>query len=275
MKVAFLMHGAVSPPSGRIITEKLEYLGINSYVNYRATKIGIQKHIIDVNPTCSFDFFLHSWSFPIEKELTELYNPIVSLFENNESYRDMIFSRIKKTRGVDKKRYNHYSKTLSIKKVTELFQTYNKSYDVVIFYRYDILLMKDMILNQYDLSKVWFNKDSKLIPWRIKNPHISYGGDFYFIMNYENALNFGLNLYDSLSEKIKPNDHQFMIPYITQCMKKEAAEDDIDNMKDLAVIRLLKKINLSKSFLAEYGLTEEEVNSYTAENHINESTRLK
>lgn len=267
MKVAVLMHGAISNPSGRMNTYESAYkLKINSYVNYHATKRALQKHLIDTNPNCTFDFFLHCWNVNLERDLKALYNPNAALFEVNSDYESILLEKLKSCAVADK-RYGHVSRCLSIKKATELLKNSRIKYDLVIFYRYDVLLLKDIDLNKYDLTKIWINKDSRLIPWIKKNPKIQYCGDVYFLMSYKNALNFGLNLYDKLSSKLKPNDHQYIIPYVKKYLKKEYAIDDIDLGKDIEIIRLLKSLNLPEHTLNEYGLSKEEVDSYHVDIH--------
>jgi hypothetical protein len=263
MKVAILMCGAVSLSYGRLrYPDNTTRINEGPYINYHATKIGIQNHIINANPDCTFDFFLHGWNLNLEQNLVELYNPVSYLFEDNELYKNDIIKKVKSC-GSSKQRYGQVSWTLSMKRVSELLKAYNQKYDIVIFYRYDILLMKDMILSKCHQNKIYCNNETKHVEWAIQRNIKTRSGDFYFRMNYENALNFGLNLYNSFSKNLKPNDHQFWIPYITEYLNNSfVVDEDIDSEINIAHIRLLKKYNYSDLFLDAYGLTKEEIDSY-------------
>lgn len=253
MKVAFLLRGAISKPFGKLSTKyTVKNMNTYSYVNYYATKTSIQKHIIEANPDCTFDFFSHCWHTNIEDNIKNLYNPVQSIFEDNEDYKDIILKRLGESGG-SAPNYGQVSSALSMKKVTELLRDYHETYDMVIYYRYDVLLWKDIILKEYTPDKIWINADERR----------RYKGDFHFIMNYENALDFGLNLYDTFNEKtLKPIDHKYIYPYVIHILKKSLDQDNIIAGKHQEVTRKLKKVSLTDSDLSIYNITREEVNSY-------------
>ena len=77
----------------------------------------------------------------------------------------------------NKDSYGGVSHALSVKKSIELKEEYEKetnvSYDIVILYRYDILLWKDMILNKY-------NNLENIVH---SNGFLNGQGDFHFVIN--------------------------------------------------------------------------------------------
>jgi hypothetical protein len=63
------------------------------YINYKMVHSAIQRHIIQANPSCHFDFFLHCWNTDLKDDLVNLYQPVDFLFEDNNLYRDEIMSK--------------------------------------------------------------------------------------------------------------------------------------------------------------------------------------
>ena len=124
--------------------------GTNEHVDYHAVYESIQRHIIDINPLEQFDFFIYSRDCDLEKELISLFQPKVRLFEPD----------------TDPK----------MQKLIRLFKEYSErtgvQYDLMIFYRPDVLLNKDMPLEEYDPQKI-SNRDN-----------------VHFIMNQANSYEF-------------------------------------------------------------------------------------
>ena len=131
--------------------------------------------------------------------------------------------------------YGQVAMCISFKRVTELLQSYveesDTEYDLVVLYRYDVLLWKDMKLSEYSPANLYVNGDTK-----------GHGvGDFHFVMNYENALEFGLGLYDSISENNPPKDHKVIKGYVQNYMNKQLTMDNIIAGEHQEVIRKLPK----------------------------------
>jgi hypothetical protein len=186
------------------------------YIDYIAVRNSIIKHIVDANPGYEFDFFLHGWNIELEDELIDLYRPKKHLFEDNNIYNDEISSMIK-----DPSDFGGVSGSLSLKKSLELKEQYEKDvdikYDIIIVYRYDVLIWKDMILELYDVKNSMF----------VNSWNGSCLADYHFVMSNEMSIEFKY-LYDSI---INYNNqhlfHHWIYNYIVNIMKCNLREDSI------------------------------------------------
>ena len=259
MKVAFLIKGAVSKSTGKSSLPDDVYRD-GRYVNFISGANSIKKHIVDANPDCEFDFFLHSWHPDLGDDMISLYDPIKYLFESNDIHKNEIL-KLLDTTDCSEQFFGQVAMCLSFKKVTELLQSYvketYKKYDLVIFYRYDVLLWKDMELSEYLPENLYVNADAKS----------NAIGDFHFIMNYDNAINFGLNLYDSISIKNPPIDHKVIKGYVINYMNTHLTMDNIVAGEHQEVIRKLMSIVSNEKIpietLEAFGITEKEILTYS------------
>jgi hypothetical protein len=262
-RVAILIKGGISSASGSFrhkvarVHNANEHLDYHDYVNYTGCYNSIKKHILEANPNCSFDFYLHSWHPDLEENLNKLYLPIASIHEYNSKYTDII--KEKARYGGDENRwFNQASFALSIKRVTELLEKHKeKNYDLVMFYRYDVFLWKDMLMSQYTDDEIYANYFHK--------------GDFHFIMTQEKALKFGMNLFDSISNTVQPKEHHLVNDFSREYFNKPLKGDNIIPGKYPGgfqeVIRKLKELDskqLSEIPFEDYGLTRKEVDNYNA-----------
>ncbi len=176
--VAFLIKGAIS--SGSKPTKHIQEKTIISC--YKT----IYKHIVGINKSYNFDFYIHSWNYQFEDLFTSLYNPTLSVFEDNKIYEKIISERSGDTLKesypsirMKHSRYNQCSHCLSIQKVTNLLKNnLEKNYKYVFYYRPDVILNKNVILTDYQVDKFVYSNDFN-------------GGDFHWAMNVENSLKFG------------------------------------------------------------------------------------
>lgn len=252
-KVAILLKGAVSRKSG-----KISYVHNNDYVNYYAQFLSLKKHLLDTNKDYSFDFFIHCWDFELEQKINQIYNPTLALYENNVEYKDKIIDILNKCQ-CDLQFYSQVSQCISIKNGIQLIEKNSIlkdiKYEIIIIYRLDLLLWKNMYLNNYcDLNNIYVNKYEDCL------------GDFHFIMNFENAKQFA-NIVDNLSIKLKPLPHQFFKTYICKTMNKNLIMDDIEAGTHQEVIRKLKNVYQTHIFdedLKNYDLLKEEIFSYNS-----------
>lgn len=257
-KVAILLRGAISSKNKPHIknTECVQ----TEYVKFDSCAISIKRHIVEYNSQIAdFDFYIHCWNYDLQNELINLYNPIKSQFENNDYYLEE-FEQAKKyfRMRAPLKTISQMSQALSIKKVIELIEHSEKSYDQVILYRPDVLLWKDMDLRKYDIDKIYVNGHET----KCGNPN----GDFHFVMNYENALEFK-KLYDSVFTGNSPKPHYWINNYVVNYMKTEMIKDDILPPYHQEVLRkvvdTMAKNNesafelghITESMLSEYNLT--------------------
>ena len=208
MRIAVCMRGAIA--------KKNQFSKINSlysdgdYVDYKKCYRSIVKHL---KPSHQYDFFLQSWNPELEKELVALYKPVASSFEDNTRYNDEISSLC-----VKEDDFGGISQALAIKKSIMLKEAYEKkhkiTYDLVILYRYDVLLWKNINIEKYDREKIYVNA------------HDNSNGDFHFIMNKENANQFKY-LYDSIKIGNRHIQHYWIKHYVEKYMKKKLYMDDI------------------------------------------------
>ncbi len=251
-KAAICFRGAMAKINSRFeLPNKVYQTG--SYINFKACHQSIFKHIVNANPNYEFDFFIHSWNQDLQDQLVLLYNPKQFLFEDNLKYSQEILSKSK-----EPKDFGGISSALSMKKSIELLEQQQLIYDIVILFRPDLLIIKDMILNNYDINKIYVNDTED---------H-SLNGDFHFIMNLANISQFK-SLYHSIELGNKHQTHFWIYNYVKHFMHKELVLDNIMAGFDEEVIR---KINgtmvlnngISISTLLEYGLTKDEINIYNS-----------
>jgi hypothetical protein len=217
-KVAICLKGAVSKKgtNDTRFYNKGDLYRPGEYVEYQAVRNCIFRHIVECNPEFEFDFFLHGWNLDLQDDLNRLYQPKKSLFESNSNYDDIISSIIQTPSD-----FGGVSSSLSIKKTLELKEIFeieqNIMYDLVIIYRYDVLLWKNMILKNYKIdSTIYVNSWDE-----------SCNADFHFVMSNENSKKFKY-LYDSVY--LYNNYHKFhywIKNYIVNILKIDLKEDDI------------------------------------------------
>jgi hypothetical protein len=250
-RVAVCMRGAVGTPTHQYSTPNQLYHE-KKYVQYVATRNAIQKHIQDTNPDYQFDFFLHCWNIDLQDNLESLYHPKKSSFEDNRLYHDEI---IKKINHLDE--FAGPSQCLSIKKSIQLKEEYEKEYnvhyDIVIVYRYDVLLWKDIDLSTYNVTQfIYVNKD-------LMKPR---KGDLHFIMNSPHATIFS-QLYDWLSRENR-HCHGCIITYLRQ-KQIEYKEDSICLHFDTNILRKIHK-SFMKKIQSVYGFTKDDI--HHAQTHV-------
>ena len=243
-RVAICIKGAVSKKGSdhERFYHKNELYRHGEYVDYVAVRNSVIKHIVEANPECNFDFFLHGWNIDLKDELVDLYKPKSFLFEDNNNYNDEISAMI-----TDPKDFGGISGSLSLKKSLELKEQYEKDndikYDIVIIYRYDVLIWKDMSLDFYNVNNsIYVNK------W-----NGSCSADYHFVMSSENAYRFKY-LYNSVVDhNNKHKFHHWIKNYIVNILKCRLLEDDIPVGLFQEHMRLMTKnpvyINILKNFV--------------------------
>jgi len=238
MKVALVLRGLIHTDFGKMCNvlakNQTEHL-LNSI--YKSTK----KHILDPNKDHNIDIFIHSWNPELQNELINLYKPINYTFENNINYSNEIIEKIiDSEEEISRFTYNQTSMALSLKKCCEIVENHstknNINYDIVIIYRLDMILVEDVILDNYDKKYISVNCQGNK------------SGDIYFIMSYENILKFK-NLYDSISTNNKPHFHRFVKVYINNYINLEIYEDNNRHIYHAFDLERVKKQNLNKLYL--------------------------
>lgn len=266
-RVAICLRGSVSRLKGNVyyspqlfdITKQRElfYYGSKehpeiSYINLNVVYNSIKHHIVDANPEFSFDFFIHCWDVPLEGALTSLFSPKKAVFEDNLQYSSEILAKLQVP-----EQYSQASQLLSFKKVIELKEEYEReqgiTYDLNILYRPDMMLWKDMMLNNYDPNFIYVNNWSES------------RGDFHFVASSENFKLFK-NIYEYVTPSFKQLVHVIIRQYITEACGKPLLMDNIRAGFDQEVLRKIKfslsNHSISIPLLCEYGLSEEELKEY-------------
>jgi len=220
-KVAFCLRGAVSRiPDRRMTTEGSLYTD-EDYVDYKKCCKSIFNYIVNKNKNYKIDFFCHSWSDDLRGSLNQIYNPKIIQTEDNNLYID----EIKENNGLGDK-FSLISQALSTRKSIELKEQYEKEnnfeYDIVILYRYDVLIWKKIDLEDYNLN------DENIYV----NAHPDRGGDFHFLMNNKNSKIFK-NLYGC---DILPYPHVWIQKFVSS-INKNLIMDKIVPGVDQEVIR--------------------------------------
>jgi hypothetical protein len=241
-KVAICMRGAIAKESSSHFSEKGSLYNDSKYVNYKQCFNSIKKHIIEPNKDAyELDFFLHCWNTDLEDTLVTLYEPKAYIFDDNNDYADEILELCR-----SKIEFGNISHALSKKKVILLKEQYEKDnnvhYDLVVLYRYDVFLWKDMPLQNYDVDKIYANRLISPAAFMIGN------GDFHFVMNSKNANEFKY-LYDSIKLNNPCKGHFWIQNYIVNFMKQPLYEDDIVGSQHQEVIRRVEEMSINPGYL--------------------------
>jgi len=233
-KVAICLSGAMSKLKfGRLSNLNELYCDV-PYVNFNISFNSIKKHIIEANPNYEFDFFIHSWNPDLSNQLNNLYKPKSYLYEDNNLYKDLLLSKT-----ANPNNFSNVSRSFSMQKSIELMEEYKKEnnikYDLVINYRADLFLIKNMLLDSYDKSLIYVNAYKESM------------GDFHFIMNEDNVSQFKY-LFNSIDLGNEPLVHIWIKNYINNFMHKSLIEDNIHAGKDQEVLRKLYTGEENNSF---------------------------
>jgi len=234
IKVALCMRGGVSKQGNNTAG----YLYKDApYVNYKQCYNSIVRHIIEPNKDLyDFDVFCQCWNPDLQDELCQLYKPKMTSFEDNEIYHKEIEKHCDPEKGLTD--YNGVSQALAIKKAIELKETYEKEtgckYDIVILYRYDVFLWKDILLSTYDMNKGIY-----------VNAHVESNGDFHFVMRNDLSNKFK-NLYGSSKHEM----HAWIKHFVTQILGLELLMDDIVPGKNQEVLRKIRDESIESGYLS-------------------------
>lgn len=189
-RVAICLRGAMSKLKGGLQSkdEFYEKNNIIDYCNYNATYKCFYNHIILPNSqNYDIDIFFQSWNPDLKDELLKLYKPVAYSFEDNRQY----FSEfIEKLGSLPDNFFSQISQGLAIKKTLLLKEQYEKennvNYDLVLIYRPDLVLVKNIYFDLYDLNRGVFCNQAYITPEAPEDGQ----GEFYWIMSNENAYKF-------------------------------------------------------------------------------------
>jgi hypothetical protein len=234
-RVALCMTGAVSSVHGHSRGAGALY-NSRQYVDYKKCYNSIKKFIIEPNVGYEFDVFCHCWNTDLEESLTELYRPRKKLFESNTIYEAEL-----KKRCTDPGEFSSISKALSVKKCVELMGEHelenNMEYDLVIIYRYDVLLWKEMLLDTYTKldGNVYVDAGTS-----------DHNGEMHFVMNSRVSKLFK-GLYDS---SVVCRCHRWIKDYVVHSLKLTITNDEILPGVHHEVMRKVNEYSIGRGHLS-------------------------
>ena len=249
-RVAIILRGSVAKVSGQM--RRINEIHNNSeYVNFECVYNSIKKHIIESNLEFEFDFFIHSWSFDLEHELNDLYKPKMYVYEDNSIYNELINEKIKISKS-DNNFFSQVSQSISISKSCQILSDYIKknwlNYNYVILYRPDVIIWKDLKLNEYNKNNVYCNSFQNM------------AGDFHFVFTPDKLGGF-ISIFDNINENNPPIPHEFIRNHLINNCRFNLLNDNIVAGKHQEVVRKLNSLD-NKNLFIEYGITLEEIKKY-------------
>lgn len=243
MRIAICMRGAVSKYSGRFLEPGQLYEKTSRYVNINVVRKAIERHIIKCNPKHTFEFILQCWNQDLEETLTNLYHPVSSCFEDNNIYKSLILDKC-----VVPIEFAGVSHMLAIKHVIQCKEEYEKlhgSFDMIILYRYDVMLWKDIIIDNYNIKKHIY-----------VNGHPFENGDHHFILNNNDSIEFK-HIFDWISTSNPFRAHDSIKKYVNNVLKRSLHGDSIYPIFNQEVIRKMHPFTINQ--LKSYGFTEQDI----------------
>jgi hypothetical protein len=271
-KIAIVIRGGVSRESGRLLDPKSVSFSKSAYVNFEACRNSIFKNLIAANPVYDFDIFLHSWVPDIGQELDASFQPVASAHEENLKYADRI-RRLSLRSMVNEissgvlardfsfwrfraryaQTYAGISQALAIQKSLELMEENSglAQYDWIILCRPDVLLLREVRLDNYDPKLIYCNG------------YMDRMGDFRWIFSPEYRYLF-TKLLMSIDEGGYHSTHYWIRDYFDACgFSKTYVSDNIQAGVDEEVLRKVKLSGIPFTECQEFGVTEEQYLRYS------------
>ena len=255
MNVAVLFRGGISKTFGNYaLRGSIDQE--SDFINYKCAYNSFKKHILDTNSQHNIDIFIHTWHPELKEELENLYNPTKIIVEENELYADEISDKVKFCQTNDNS-YAVISQALSMKKVSNMVKDYSNEnkikYDLIMIYRLDVLLVVDLLFNDYNPFYITCNNWEDCM------------GEFHFIMNYQNMLEF-CKVYDFFSPILKPVCHTYYKNYVRNYLGRKYVQDGIRSGVFQECVRkgtsLISHNFIKPEDLLRYETTYEELLSY-------------
>ena len=254
-RVAICLKGAMSKRTGNLHTKELfdQYtLNKPNYCDFVSVYNCFLEHIIKPNiEKYDIDIFLQSWNPDLQEQLINLYKPVSYLFEDNNLYSNEFQKHIAENDYLHK--YAWASSSLAIKKSIELKEEYenknNLKYDLVLIYRPDLILIKDMNFDNYNVENgVVYSNYTNI---NLVVPKAGQG-EYYWIMSNETSNKFKL-IYEA-DYKDKFLVHQGAYYFIKDVVGSEEKNDDIRHGVDVTAARTEMLIDLQPGVnLKKYG----------------------
>lgn len=270
-KVAVLVRGGVSPidRAYQSIRRTPQEVG---RVSIEACFSSIQKNLVSANPEADFDFIVHSWQVDMAKALDETFAPVKSKYVENSTFRKTIFLGVLKSRinalvksprfAVRALRHpfrslaqdvSGISQAISIREVCRLFTSFceaqNRSYDLVVILRPDVVILGKVTLGDMMAGAVRCN---------------NYGdrcGDFRWVLPPTLVPKF-TDLFSSIFSLRRVHEPHLWIRDYFDHIGVHYYQDEIRAGQDEEVLRKTRGNGVSFSKLMPFGLTRKEYDSY-------------
>ena len=213
------------------------------YVDFVRCLEGVERHIKQANPEYDFDTYIHCWNQELQGELTRILSPKNFSFSNQAKYRVGIWLRVTasyfndlRVNGTNsfimklnkvslQREYAGIAQSLSIRLALNLIPPDKEmEYSYIILLRPDVLLSRDLTLNQYKGSKITLNNSGNL------------RGDFRFVFNPIYLEGFR-SLYNSTLRGHVHKVHYWIPKHLLRLYGEVLDEDCIVAGKDEEVIR--------------------------------------
>jgi len=210
MKNALILKGCIS-------LQNSNYTGLAShvregFVDYKMCADNIYKHIINPNP--DVDIFIQTYSISLREELLQIYKPKAAAFTDDSVLEKELYA-MQKVHPCQS--FSQVCVCKSWEITVDVVQEYcinnNIIYDKILVYRPDLLINRNIILDDYDVKDCVFT-------------NAFFGGDFHFVMSYLNFLKFK-NIYKSIPNGLVPQCHFTHDRYIKDFLKLTVKRDKI------------------------------------------------
>ena len=222
MRCALVIKGAVGSKTGKYTTSTSS-TDLNAFVDYEFCAQQIFKHIINCNKDVQFDIFIQSWSVSLEQQLIEIYKPVSTSFINDTTIAQELKNKHKGSVGST---FAEVSMCKGWEYAVNLVRDYvintEVQYNIVIVWRIDALLWKDIKITNYNVKDKIYCTKWKWPDWSGELNR----GDFHFVMNYTNFLHY-YHMYSNISNTFIPFPHSTLLNYTKKHLNIILTPDNI------------------------------------------------
>lgn len=138
MRIALCLFGIIGGTKGKN--------GKGDLVDYKLCYEYYLKNILNYNEV---DVFIHTWSVDYLDDLISLYQPKLALGNNQEDYGFINTSSEHRVLS----RWDSNARSLQLKRNYE--DKHNFKYDAAMVARFDLMFLKPLIFNKYDMQYFW------------------------------------------------------------------------------------------------------------------------
>lgn len=246
-KFAVIFHGIVSGDSGRN--------GLGNLINLEHCAQLIKHNLLQ---DLDYDIFVHSWSPVAAEQIISLYNPVSSLFEEQETFNynfsEEDFLDENKTHGFRTvSRYESLHKAIQLK--NEYSKAYGINYDWVLVLRFDLVVLNK--INFDNLNKEYFYVCSEPHWQNIHDVQMIH--DIIFVSSEDLMNSFGEIAIDIRNGKyadILPQTHKLAYKKLSEILSDVQCIQFICNrFEDMDIYRLVTNPDLNELGKQYGGLT--------------------